>query len=91
MSATRAPWWPISPRESGSLHTHDGRGRWRPRSSRQARALGRHLNAYIDDRLYVEELDRWARRYAEYAEVGVNLVDDLAAAVERAPRRRSSS
>jgi Cof subfamily protein (haloacid dehalogenase superfamily) len=55
---------------------------------REARRMGRHLNAYIDDRLYVEELDEWARRYAEYAEVGVNVVDDLAAAViERAPTK----
>jgi HAD superfamily hydrolase (TIGR01484 family) len=55
---------------------------------REARRLGRHLNAYIDDRLYVEELDEWARRYAEYAEVGVNVVEDLAAAVsERAPTK----
>ena len=52
---------------------------------REARRLGRHLNAYIDDRLYVEEVDEWARRYAEYAEVGVNQVDDLAAAVEKRP------
>jgi Cof subfamily protein (haloacid dehalogenase superfamily) len=48
---------------------------------REARRMGRHLNAYIDDRLYVEELDDWALQYAEYAEVGVNQVDDLAAAV----------
>jgi Cof subfamily protein (haloacid dehalogenase superfamily) len=48
---------------------------------RKARRMGRHLNAYIDDRLYVEELDGWARRYAEYAEVGVNQVDDLVVAV----------
>ena len=52
---------------------------------REARRLGQHINAYIDDRLYVEELDAWARRYAEYAEVGVNQVDDLATAVEARP------
>ena len=52
---------------------------------RRLRELGRHLNAYIDDQLYVEQLDDWARRYAEYAEVGIELVDDLAAAVAARP------
>jgi hypothetical protein len=52
---------------------------------RRLRELGRHLNAYIDDQLYVEQLDDWARRYAEYAEVGIELVDDLAAAVTARP------
>ena len=55
---------------------------------REARRLGRHLNAYIDDRLYVDELDDWALGYAEYAEVGVNQVDDLVEAVgERPPTK----
>ena len=55
---------------------------------RTARRLGRHLNAYIDDRLYVDQLDDWARGYAEYAEVGVNQVDDLVATVvERPPTK----
>lgn len=49
---------------------------------RAMRRLGRHVNAYIDDLLYVEEVDRWARHYAEHTEVGINLVDDLAAEVE---------
>jgi len=52
---------------------------------RHLRELDRHLNAYIDDQLYVEQLDGWARRYAEYAEVGIELVDDLAAAVTARP------
>ena len=52
---------------------------------RRLRELGRHLNAYLDDQLYVEQLDDWARRYAEYAEVGIELVDDLAAAVTARP------
>ncbi|HEY5388856.1 MAG TPA: Cof-type HAD-IIB family hydrolase [Thermoleophilia bacterium] len=52
---------------------------------RRLRVLGRHLNAYIDDQLYVEQLDDWARRYAEYAEVGIELVDDLAAEVTARP------
>ena len=49
------------------------------------RQLGRHLNAYVDDALYVEVLDDWARRYAEYAEVGVNVVDDLEELVRSRP------
>ena len=52
---------------------------------RRLRDLGRHLNAYIDDQLYVEQLDEWARQYAEYAEVGIELVDDLAAEVAARP------
>jgi len=52
---------------------------------RRLRVLGRHLNAYIDDQLYVEQLDEWARRYAEYAEVGIELVDDLATEVAARP------
>ena len=49
------------------------------------RVLKRHVNVYIDDELYVEELDDWARRYAEYAEVGCTVVDDLAALVNASP------
>ena len=52
---------------------------------RRLRELGRHLNAYIDDQLYVEQLDEWARQYAEFAEVGIELVDDLAAEVAARP------
>lgn len=50
-----------------------------------ARSLGRQLNAYIDDRLYVEELTRWARRYAEHVEVGIESVPDLEAEVRSRP------
>jgi len=49
------------------------------------RAIGRHLNAYIDDELYVEEMDDWARNYAEYAHVTCNVVDDLLATVQKTP------
>jgi len=49
------------------------------------RRLGLHLNAYVDDELVVERLDEWARRYAEYAEVGITAVDDLAALVRERP------
>ena len=55
---------------------------------RETRRLGRHLNAYVDDQLFVERLDDWARRYAEFAEVGVERVDDLAALVlSRSPTK----
>jgi Cof subfamily protein (haloacid dehalogenase superfamily) len=52
---------------------------------RHVRVLGRHLNAYIDDKLLVEELDDWARFYAEHTEVGIDLVPDLEAAVRARP------
>jgi len=52
---------------------------------RQVRRLGRHLNAYVDDGLYVEEMDAWARRYAEYIEVGVAGVVDLETLVRERP------
>ena len=77
----------------GALVADLGSGEWllhRPVSVevaadvvRHARDIGRHLNAYVDDELYVEELDDWARRYAEYAEVGINAVDDLLPVVTR--------
>ncbi len=79
----------------GALVADLGSGAWlrhRPVSRemaadvvRHARAIGRHLNVYVDDQLYVEELDEWARRYAEYAEVDVNAVDDLLPVVRRSP------
>lgn len=52
---------------------------------RHVRSLGRQLNAYIDDRLYVEELTPWARRYADHVEVGIESVPDLEAEVRRRP------
>lgn len=52
---------------------------------RAIRRLGRHLNAFVDDGLYVEELDDWARRYAEHAEVEVDGVCDLEALVRERP------
>jgi len=50
---------------------------------RHMRSIDRHVNTYIDDELYVESFDEWARRYAEYAEVGINTVPDLVALVEQ--------
>jgi Cof subfamily protein (haloacid dehalogenase superfamily) len=47
----------------------------------EIRALGRHVNAYIDDGLYVEELDDWARAYSRLADVEIAVVADLAAEV----------
>ena len=52
---------------------------------RHVEAMGRHLNAYIDDLLYVERVTEWARRYAEQVEVGIHTVPDVAAEVERRP------
>ena len=52
---------------------------------RHVRSLGRQLNAYIDDRLYVEELTPWARRYADHVEVGIESVPDLEDEVRRRP------
>ena len=52
---------------------------------RHVAAMGRQLNAYIDDRLYVEQVTAWARRYAEHVEVGIDTVPDLAAEVVRRP------
>jgi HAD superfamily hydrolase (TIGR01484 family) len=52
---------------------------------RHVRAMRRQLNAYIDDRLYVEEVTAWARRYAEHVEVGIDAVPDLEAEVRERP------
>jgi len=54
---------------------------------RVCRELRRHVNVYVGDELYVEEDDMWARRYAEYAEVGMNVVDDLVEVVARWPTK----
>jgi Cof subfamily protein (haloacid dehalogenase superfamily) len=52
---------------------------------RHVRSMGRQINAYIDDRLCVEEITAWARHYAEHVEVGVDAVPDLEAEVRRRP------
>jgi Cof subfamily protein (haloacid dehalogenase superfamily) len=51
------------------------------------RELERHVNVYVDDELYVEHDDSWGRRYAEYAEVGMNVVADLLAVVTTPPTK----
>jgi hypothetical protein len=52
---------------------------------RHVAAMGRQLNAYIDDELCVEEVTEWARRYAEHVEVDIRTVNDLEAEVTRRP------
>jgi Cof subfamily protein (haloacid dehalogenase superfamily) len=52
---------------------------------RHVGAMGRQLNAYIDDQLYVEQVTDEARRYAEHVEVGIDTVGDLEAEVARRP------
>lgn len=52
---------------------------------RHVTAMGCQINAYIDDELCVEEVTRWARRYAEHVEVAIETVPDLEAAVRRRP------
>jgi Cof subfamily protein (haloacid dehalogenase superfamily) len=54
---------------------------------RHAREIDIHVNAYVDDELSVEQDDAWARRYAEYAEVGMTVVDDLLAVVAAPPTK----
>ncbi len=55
---------------------------------RHIRSLGRHLNAHVDDRFCVEQMDRWTAMYAAYAEVAVDRVPDLLALVrEREPTK----
>jgi Cof subfamily protein (haloacid dehalogenase superfamily) len=50
---------------------------------RYMRELRRHVNVFIDDELYVESVDEWAHRYAEYAEVDIHGVPDLVVEVGR--------
>ena len=52
---------------------------------RHVRAMRRQLNAYIDDLLYVEQVNEWARRYAEHVEVDIHTVDDMEVEVLRRP------
>lgn len=52
---------------------------------RHVAGMGRQVNAYIDDRLYVEQVTEWALRYAEHVEVGIDTVADLESEVVRRP------
>ena len=47
------------------------------------RDAGFHLNAYVDDELYVAEVNAEARRYSEFQHIPVNAVGDLRAWLER--------
>jgi len=50
---------------------------------RYAHQLGRHINAYIDDRFTTDQDDEWARFYADYGKIECHLVPDLEAAVRQ--------
>ncbi len=52
---------------------------------RRLRVLGRHVNAYIDDEMYVDEVDKWALHYTRHTGVELHEVDDLEAEVLRRP------
>ena len=52
---------------------------------RRLRVLGRHVNAYIDDEMYVDEVDKWALHYTRHTGVELHQVDDLEAEVLRRP------
>ncbi len=52
---------------------------------RAARALGRHVNAYVDDELHVEQLDRLAEMYMQRGGVGATVDADLEAVVLASP------
>jgi Cof subfamily protein (haloacid dehalogenase superfamily) len=52
---------------------------------RRLRVLGRHVNAYIDDEMYVDEVEKWALHYTRHTGVGLREVDDLEAEVLRRP------
>ena len=51
------------------------------------RELGCQVNVYVNDEFYVEVVGEWARGYAEYAEVPVNVVGDLVALVQTPPTK----
>ena len=50
-------------------------------------AAGFRLNCYVDDELYVAELTENAKRYAEFQNLPVTEVGDLAAWLERPPTK----
>jgi len=54
---------------------------------RFARERGLHVNAYVDDALFVEQEDRWTRWTVGYAQVEATVVDDLVAVVDRGPTK----
>jgi len=55
---------------------------------RHLRVLGRHVNAYINDDMYVDEVDKWALHYTRHTGVELHEVDDLETEVlRRAPTK----
>jgi Cof subfamily protein (haloacid dehalogenase superfamily) len=46
-----------------------------------------HLNVYVDDELYVAEVNAEARRYAEFQHIPVNAVGDLRAWLQQDPTK----
>jgi len=48
---------------------------------------GHHLNAYVDDELYVAEVTREARAYADFQHIPINPVGDLLAWLDRPPTK----
>jgi hypothetical protein len=48
---------------------------------------GFHLNVYVDDDLYVAEINAEARRYAEFQHIPVNAVGDLRGWLQRDPTK----
>ncbi len=48
---------------------------------------GFHLNAYVDDNLYVAEVNAEAKRYSEFQHIPVNAVGDLRAWLTRDPTK----
>ena len=48
---------------------------------------GFHLNAYVNDELYVAEVNAEARRYSEFQHIPVNAVGDLQEWLERDPTK----
>ena len=50
-------------------------------------AAGAHVNLYVDDELYVAELNDYARRYADFQNLPVTPVGDLAQWLEQPPTK----
>jgi hydroxymethylpyrimidine pyrophosphatase-like HAD family hydrolase len=48
---------------------------------------GFHLNAYVDDELYVAEVNAEAKRYSEFQHIPLNAVGDLRAWLQRDPTK----
>ncbi|TAK32142.1 MAG: HAD family phosphatase [Chloroflexota bacterium] len=48
---------------------------------------GLHVNVYLDDQLYVSEINRWAQAYANIARVPINAVGDLSAFLKADPTK----